>query len=223
MRRSQKRMRKRTVVTLLAVVLVAIATACGDGAAPQVLPGTSVDVAANLLQNGSFEVDPDPWFSLTTPAWGKPFSVSSHVAHSGEQSAHLELRAPIDASGAEVVGVVQEASPEEFPEMLSGYYYVDDWLKGARKQYLQFVVIAFGVTNLPGGHVNHQIRFPLAGIDDEPFAITNAKFLFLSREEPVIGQWVYFERPVGQDFRELWGAVPEGFERLRILFEVRYD
>jgi hypothetical protein len=122
-----------------------------------------------------------------------------------------------------VFGVVQEVSPDHFPEVLSGNYYVDDWTKGTPKQYLQFVVIVFGATNLPGGFVNHQIRYPLAGINAEPFAISNAKFRFVGTEEPTTGQWVHFERPIARDFEELWGAVPQGFEKIRVLFEVRYD
>ena len=46
-----------------------------------------------------------------------------------------------------------------------------------------------GATNLPGEN-NHQIRYPLAGISEEPFSIGNARFVFLSKEEPRTGQWV---------------------------------
>ena len=213
-------MRKGNFVALLVVAVAVLGGACNAGAGST--QGNS-DVAANLFQNSSFEAGPDPWISLTTDAWGTPFSVSSEVDHSGAHSAYLALRAPGDASGSKIFGVVQEVSPDHFPEVISGYYYVDDWLKGTPKQYLQFAVIAFGATNLPGGWGNHQIRYPLAGIDEEPFAIDNAKFLFLGKEEPPLGQWVYFERPVADDFQQLWGAVPEGYEKLRILFEVRYD
>lgn len=218
---SGRRVWVRSFVALLAVAV--LGGACANGAANRSAAGSAVDVAANLLVNGGFEAGPDPWISLSTSAWGKPFSVSSRVAHSGAHSAQLELRAPGGASGAKVFGVVQEITPDHFPEVISGYYYVGDWLKSTRKQYLQFVVIAFGATNLPGGYANHQIRYPLAGIDEEPFAIANARFLFLTRDEPPRGQWVHFERGVADDFRELWGAVPQDFEKLRILFEVRYD
>jgi len=216
-------MHKRTLAILIAAASAALGAACGGGSSPQAPPEAGVQLAANVFENGSFETGSDPWISLTTAAWGTPFSVSSHVAHGGAHSAYLELRAPSDASGSKVYGVVQEVSPDRFPEVLSGYYYVDDWIKSTPKQYLQFVVIVFGATNLPGGYANHQIRYPLAGISAEPFVISNAKFRFLSREEPATGQWVYFERPVARDFEELWGAVPQGFEKLRILFEVRYD
>jgi hypothetical protein len=216
-------MHKRTLVILIAVASAALGAACSGGSSPQAAPGAGVQVAGNLLKNGGFEAGSDPWISLTTAAWGTPFSVSSHLAHGGTHSAYLQLRAPPDAIGAKVFGVVQELSPDHFPEVLSGYYYVEDWVKGTPKQYLQFVVIAFGVKNLPGGYTNHQIRYPLAGISAEPFVISNAKFRFITKEEPTTGHWVYFERPVASDFEELWGAVPQGFDKLRILFEVRYD
>jgi hypothetical protein len=34
---------------------------------------------------------------------------------------------------------------------------------------------------------------------------------------------VHFERDLHQDFVELWGSIPERFENVRVLFEVRYD
>ena len=214
---------EKTLVIVLAVAVAALVAACGGGSSPQGTPEAGVQLADNLFKNGSFEAGSDPWISLATAAWGTPFSVSSHLAHDGAQSAYLELRASPDDTGAKVFGVVQEVSPDHFPEVLSGNYYVDDWTKGTPKQYLQFVVIVFGATNLPGGFVNHQIRYPLAGINAEPFAISNAKFRFVGSEEPTTGQWVHFERPIAGDFEELWGAVPQGFEKIRVLFEVRYD
>ncbi len=32
-----------------------------------------------------------------------------------------------------------------------------------------------------------------------------------------------FEAQVGEDFQRLWGAVPQDYESIRLLFEVRYD
>jgi hypothetical protein len=134
------------------------------------------------------------------------------------------MRVPAEEAGkAKVFYLVQEVAPEEFPELISGYYRVENWVKGTPKQYLQFVVIAFDVPNLSLSYPNHQMRYPLAGISEEPFGIGNAFFVFLGKEEPVTGEWVYFERNIREDFEELWGAVPEGFSKLRILFEVRYD
>jgi hypothetical protein len=53
--------------------------------------------------------------------------------------------------------------------------------------------------------------------------ISNAHFVFLGREDPPLEQWVPFRVNVRDDFQRLWGAAPEGFEKIRVLFEVRYD
>lgn len=183
--------------------------------------------APNLFLNPGFEEGAQPWCSLDSEAWGKPFSVSQARARSGSSSALLELRSE-DGGTTKVYGVVQELSPSQFPELLSGYYYVDRWEKGTPKQYLQFVVIVDGADNIPREVVeiaanNHQIRYLLAGAESQPTFIGNSRYVFLSREEPETGEWVYFERNIAEDFLELWGDVPAGFEKLRILFEVRWD
>jgi hypothetical protein len=217
-------MTRRVWPVLLLLAALGFAAGCGEeeAAGPAIPVGS--DVPANLFENGSFErKDGQPWISLTTEAWGTPFKVTSEAAHSGEHSALLEMRAGPEDTGTTVFGVVQEIAPDDFPEVLSGYYRVSDWSRGTEKQYLQFVVIVWGATNLPPEFANHQIRYPLAGISEPPFAITNAKFRFIDTAEPATDEWVYFQRPIRQDFQELWGAAPTGFSELRILFEARYD
>jgi hypothetical protein len=113
---------------LLLLAAVILAGACG-GAQPQpatTTPRQNVDIAANLFVNPSFEEGEEPWFSMTTEAWGTPFRVSDAAAHSGEHSAFLEMRAGPEEVGARVFGVVQEIAPEQFPELLSGYYRVEN-------------------------------------------------------------------------------------------------
>jgi hypothetical protein len=114
---------------------------------------------------------------------------------------------------------VQSLTPSSFPEFLSGFYRVENWKRGTDIQYLQFVVIAI----LPENAGNIQIRYLLAGTATEPFEIGNAKFVFLSKEEPKIGEWVHFERYVADDFQQLWGQAPEKVQELRVFFETRYD
>lgn len=180
---------------------------------------TTPDPQSNLFGNAGFEDGRDPWFSLKPP----DFILADDEAHSASHSALLQMRDTVDASGARVYYLVQEIQTGNFPELLSGYYRVENWKKATAKQYLQFVVIAFDVKNLPEAFPNHQIRYPLAGIAAQPFPIGNAKFVFVSKDEPVQGEWVRFERNIKEDFERLWGAAPEGFSKLRILFEVRYD
>jgi hypothetical protein len=212
---------------LLLLAAAVLAGACG-GAKTQ--PATtarrqSVDFSADLFVNPSFEDGDQPWFSLTSTSqgWGTPFTVSDAEAHSGKHSAYLEMRAGTEATGPQVFGVVQEITPAQFPEELSGYYRVDDWVRGTEEQYLQFVVIVFGATGLPGNYPNYQIRYPLAGIGEAPYDIVNARYLFVGKDQPVTGRWVYFERNIHDDFEQLWGAVPTSFQTIRILFEARYD
>jgi hypothetical protein len=185
--------------------------------------------SANLFGNPGFEEGTKYWFSLRTD---QAVQITTDVAHSGQASAHLQMRDASDVTGAKVYYLVQEVSPAEFPELVSGYYRVDNWKRGTDKQYLQFVVILFAPTNLTVDKEgtllatpfpNYQIRYPLAGISEEPFLISNAFFKFLGREDPRQGEWVYFESNIKQDFEELWKAVPEGYSKIRVLFEVRFD
>ena len=176
----------------------------------------------NIFQNSGFEAGAAPWCVLSPPM----FEVSTDQYHSGQASACMQLDEPARSTGIMLRYLVQEMAPTEFPEFISGYYRVDKWNKGTPKQYLQFVIIVFESTNSPYidyGVSNFQIRYPLAGISEDPFSIGNAKFVYIGTEEPQIGEWVYFERNIKQDYEQLWGSVPEGFTFIRILFEVRYD
>ena len=207
---------RRTLLptALLATAIVAAACSVGE-------QGTASQTASlgNVFQNPSFEQGRDPWFSLKPP----DFILSDKLAHTSEASALLRMRTDPEDEGTKVFYLVQEVTPQQLPEVLSGYYQVTEWNRGTQLQYLQFVVIAFGANNLPGGFSNHQIRYILAGIDQEPFRIGNAHFVFLSQEDPPLKRWVPFRVNVGDDFRRLWGAVPERYEKIRVLFEVRYD
>jgi hypothetical protein len=173
---------------------------------------------ANLFGNPGLEDGTQYWFAL-----GEQTVQTGTVAHSGQAAAHLQMLDPAEASGSKVYYLIQEIAPAEFPELISGYYRVDDWKRGAEKQYLQFAVIAFGPTNLGGQYPNYQMRYPLAGISEEPFEIANAFFHFLGSDDPRQGEWVYFEANIKADFEQFWRAAPAGYSKIRVLFEVRYD
>ncbi len=218
----------------------ALALSCGDDGPAAEAPNSGVPGAAcpealtweapegvNLFANPGFEDGTGPWCSLSTEAWGAPFSVSSRRAHTGQSSAFLELRSE-QGVNTRVKGVVSEIAPSEFPELLSGYYYVDRWEQGTPKQYLQIVVIVWQAANIPQeavelGATNHQIRYIVAGVDSQPTSIGNARYVMVTRDKPKTGRWVFFQRNVRKDFQELWGAVPEDFAGIRVLFEVRWD
>lgn len=206
-----------------AATSVATPMASGTPGGSDCVPQAPAEGQANMFHNPGFESGRDPWCSLHLGE-AAPFEVSQDLPHSGESSAYLKMRVPAEEKGnAKVFYLVQEVTPEQFPELISGYYRVEHWTKGTPKQYLQFVVIAFDVTNITAGYPNYQMRYPLAGISEEPFQIANAFFVFLTKEEPRTGEWVYFERNIKEDFQQFWGTVPEGFSKLRVLFEVRYD
>lgn len=201
-------------ITLLAAALIA---ACGGDSQEE--PASQTSPQGNVFQNPGLEEGRDPWFSLSEPE----FIVAEDIAHTGQASALLEMRADPQQGETKVFYLVQEVTPEQFPEVLSGQYRVTKWTPETRLQYLQFVVIAIGAENLPGGYPNHQIRYILAGIDEVPFLVKNARFVFLNRVDPPLDQWVSFQVNVRDDFQRLWGAVPKGYEKIRVLFEVRYD
>jgi hypothetical protein len=175
----------------------------------------------NLLMNDSFEAGKESWFSLVTPNW-ESFEITDRYANDGRHSAYLGLRAPSSTVGTKIVGIVQEVSPSEFPRRLSGFYHVEHWRRGAQKQYLQVVVIVFAdPTNKP--FPNYQLRYVLSGIDRPPLHIMNAKYVFSGVSEVQEGHWIRFDFDLHSDFRRHWGQVPQGFMKIRILFEVRYD
>ena len=214
---------------LAPAALFVLMAACSERAAPaacgEITPTRAASTQDNLFTNPGFEEGADPWCSLATETWGTPFSVGPQQAHSGASSAFLQLRSQ-EGGEVRVFGVLQEVAPEGFPDVLSGCYYVDRWEQGTPKQYLQAVVIAFESSNLPpevAQSTNHQLRYILAGVESQPTFISNARYVMVSKDPPKRGEWVCFERNIRQDFQELWGAVPEGFGKLRILFEVRWD
>lgn len=185
------------------------------------LGGCSTPAEPNLLRNGSFEHGVEPWFSLESENWAG-FSRSERYAVDGRFSAYLALRASREDHGAKVFGMIQELSPKGFPKKISGYYRIEGWRRGTAKQYLQYVVIVWGDRAVLQ-YQNIQIRYILTGITEPPFAIANARFVFLGDREPIQSRWVRFERDLHQDFLHQWGHVPENFDKIRVLFEARYD
>ena len=210
-----------------AVIVALIAVACSgdDGSDPSPSPSpdpdpTGTEPIGNLLINPGFEDGDNPWYTIVEESG---FEVVTELPHEGDNSAVLRMDDPLSAEGGKVYYLVQELTPEEFPDVVEGFYRVEDWQRGTLRQYVQFVIIAFGPSNFPTTVSNYQIRYLLAGIDSPPFAIGNAHFVFVSRDEPVEGEWVPFKLNVREDFQELWGQVPEDVEKLRLLFEVRWD
>ncbi|MBN1770082.1 MAG: hypothetical protein JXB32_02380 [Deltaproteobacteria bacterium] len=187
------------------------------------VPATS---GFNFLTNAGFEDGTEPWWYFPDrPHWGG-FTVTTATAREGRWSARLELKVdethpPPDKT--HIRGVIHDVRTPVLPNVVSGSYYVETWERGEVDTYTQFVVIVAGAAMSGGSVKNQQLRYLLAGIDHPPFGIANAKFVYVTREQPAVGQWVRFERNLTADFLEYWGELPERFENVRILFEVRYD
>lgn len=209
-------MRKRIVAAFAAAGMIALVVAACSGG-----DDGGGDGSGNMFPNPGFEEGAEPWYTLNEESG---FTVTDAFAHSGSSSALLRMDDPVEASGqGKVYYLVQDLKPEELPEVVEGFYRVENWERGTPLQYLQFVIIASAPANFPTTATNYQLRYIIAGIDSPPFDIGNAHFVFLSREDPVIGEWTKFGAKVREDFQRLWNAVPEDFESLRLLFEVRWD
>lgn len=181
----------------------------------------------NLLKNPSFE-DDSAWWSFherSPEIWGD-FTLTDALARTGRRSARLDLEARETDGPVRVYGVVQEVSPGRCPEYISGWYRVEGWSRGTRKQYLQIVAIVWNPTAFPEGlrAGNYQVACTLAGVEEAPLArVANRRFIVTGPAEPDTGEWVFFELELARAFEQQWGIRPEGFESLRIFFEVRYD
>ncbi|MBI1742382.1 hypothetical protein HYR54_04860 [Candidatus Acetothermia bacterium] len=191
------------------------------GGCSSTLPSEPSTGSKNLFVNGSFEQGTTPWFALHGKQWDG-FSISDRYAKEGKHSAYLALRASQETEGSKVFGLIQEVSPKNFPQRISGYYRIEGWKRGTAKQYLQFVVIVQGDFTETRFN-NYQIRYVLTGVNQPPLKIANAHYIFLGKAEPQQGAWVRFERDLRADFKQEWGRVPGEFGNLRILFEARYD
>jgi len=174
----------------------------------------------NILKDPGFEENSSEWVYLHwSPVW-ESFTISTSQSRSGAQSAFLRLRGDETSQDSKIVGVVQDIYPDQMPRKLKGYYYVQNWVKGADLQYIQCAIMAFDVPGYADAPL--QIRYILSGIDSEPFYLDNAKYIFISGDQPSQAEWVCFERGLLDDFRHSWGFIPE-FSMMRVVFEVRYD
>ena len=117
---------------------------------------------------------------------------------------------------------MQEITPAAFPSRISGHYYVDRWEPGtAKRVYAQVVIIAMqALGDLP----RTQIRYVLEGVTEQPYHMSNARYVFVHRRtQPETDRWIDFSLDVRADSRRLWGSVPPDGTPFRVLFEARYD
>ncbi len=208
-----------TVLLVSLAVAGAAAGACSSGGDGDADRTSTARATGNLFENGGFEAGEAPWFTIAEESG---FELTSELAHTGDHSAVLRMDDAAFASGTKVYYLVQEVEPEELPEVVEGFYRVENWNRGAERQYVQFVIAVIGPDNFPDFAGNFQLRYLLAGQEVPPFEIRNGRFLFVNRNEPVEGEWIRFSLNVRDDFATYWQAIPEGFETLRLFFEVRW-
>jgi hypothetical protein len=176
----------------------------------------------NLLRDPGLEGPiSDAWTSRDQPDW-QPFAISDAVARNGTKSLRLELHGEDSATGSRIAGAVQGVQTAEFPEFLSGYYRAESWREGAPFQYLQFVIVVRG-SDLGTGFQVDELRFPIAGLRQNPAEVENARVQFISRAEPALGEWTYFAYPVRHAFAQHFGRAPLQWQSIELALEVRYD
>ena len=186
---------------------------------------TEYDSQPNLLVNGSFEQGRDPWYDFQRPDkpyWGT-FEVSDAQAVDGRHSLLLRLDSADFPGPIGIAGAAQDVAVAALPRTLSGRYRVDSWERGARAQYIQLVVMAFGASNFPELNASAQLALVLAGIDRPPFRIDNRRFVFTGPLEPELGRWIPFEFDLHQQYEQHWEKVPAEIANLRFFAEARFD
>ncbi len=207
-------------------------------AVPQTPIPEGFEPGMNLLADPGFEGfdrwdEGQPWWNSLkvqgSQAWVE-FDIAEGEGRTGERAAHLHMDSDAQPGGTRVHGVVQEMVPPAMPRYVSGWYRVENWERGAEKQYLQAVVIARRPSNPPPrlprsrtGNYSVQLAMTLAGAEQAPLRMGNRKFEVVGPAEPVEGEWVFFEFDLHELYTKHWGVVPQDSDGIRIFFEVRYD
>lgn len=212
--------RWQVALGVAALAFALAASACGLLEDLPPVP-TPTPVASNLFVNPGFEEGDAGWSHRVQPEWSA-FAISDGFARTGKRALDLQLHGGPQDVGTHIVGGTQIVGTDAIPEFVSGYYYVDAWAPTASFQYLQMVISVKGA-DFDDDYQYHEIRVPIAGIDREPFLLSNARFQFLSRAAPKLRKWTYFSYPVRDAMQTLLGRVPATFESLEMFFEVRYD
>ena len=117
------------------VFALAAIVSCGGGDGPSSSPSGPISSTqsadGNWFANPGFEDGDLPWITLH-PQEGVGFTLSQEFAHGGSSSAHLSMHDPAFAEGSKVYYLVQEVDPGEFPDVVRGFYRVEDWQKSTR-------------------------------------------------------------------------------------------
>ncbi len=203
-------------------------------------------LVGNQLRNPDFEAGTQGWERPEPHQW-VGFEVVSEPVHSGNGAAHIvaswqpgDRERPVSVRSA-----IQEISPPRFPDRIAGWYRVDRWEYASDEDplQLQIIVVAIGDPRtreivesdqpydennpdnpeVPASLDNYQLRYQLAGPNEEPEDGGNIRTRVIGKGPPDLGSWLHFDLPVKSDFEQRWGRVPANFRQLRIMFLVRWD
>lgn len=197
-------------------------------------------LAGNQLRNPGFEAGTQGWEEVE----GRnsiAFEVVSEPVHSGHGAAHLvaSWRPGNRERPVRVRSAIQEISPPRFPDRVAGWYRVDRWEDASDAEVLQLQIIVAAIGDPRTREIvesgdpdarevhprldNFQFRYQLAGPAEAPEDGGNVKNRAIGYGPPKLGSWLHFDLPVKADFEQRWGHVPADYERLRVMFAVRWD
>ena len=116
-----------------------------------ILRADNVSKNQNLIINPSFEEGNKSWDWLDWSDSWAAFEIVTNKSHSGNNSALLRMSSLKENRSTVVWGITQEIIvTSEFPNLLEGYYFVENWSRGTEKQYIQVVIIDLNKTVLGG-------------------------------------------------------------------------
>jgi hypothetical protein len=198
----------RVARLLVPIACAAWSVACGVFDESPVVPAPTPS-GENLLADGGFEGGATAWTAFP-PAGAH--EVTSSAAHGGASSMALRLSPSVSQ-----LAVTQVLNPSTFPEFVSGFYRVDQWPEEGA--FLQFVVSARGAAP----DETREVRFVIAGVSTAPDEENSplVRYVFLSRDDPVVGEWTYFAYPVRYAFQVTTGRVPEAWTSIDVSVEAR--
>ncbi len=197
-------------------------------------------LVGNQLRNPGFEAGAEGW-GLGGRRDSLAFEVVSEPVHSGRAAARLvaSWRPGRQERPVSVRSALQDISPPRFPDRVEGWFRVDRWESQSERSplRLQVIVAAIGdprtrdivATDGPEDSDVHpeldnfQLRYQLAGPSEDPEDGGNFKHRVVGSGAPELGRWQHFDLPVKADFQRRWGAVPENYRVLRVMFVVRWD
>jgi hypothetical protein len=208
MRRTIVRSAGRGAV-LLALALVTGA-ACGafEESPP---PATATPTRTNILVDAGFETTNPPAWRWAIPAFAAPFAPATDTVRTGTYAARLAA----DPANPVLASITQAIAAADVPEFFSGYYRVASW-PDDENAYLEWTIRVAA----QGAEPVREVRFLIAGAQVEPAPQSaDARYVFLSRDPPVIGEWTYFAYPIQEALRAA-GGVPSGVTGLDVTIAI---